>query len=120
MLPESGGVVLLCGDLSSGKTTLVQTFVRSLGIDSCVTSPTFSLQHCYEDTVFHYDIYSKGVEHFISLGLLEELERDGYHFVEWADDKLAKLLQECGLITLLIEIEKSIEGSRHYRVSSYA
>ncbi|PHQ88470.1 MAG: tRNA (adenosine(37)-N6)-threonylcarbamoyltransferase complex ATPase subunit type 1 TsaE, partial [Sulfurimonas sp.] len=79
----SYGVVILKGDLAAGKTTLVQEIVKKLGISDDVTSPTFSLQQCYGERVYHYDMYNHGLEHFLSLGMLEELEKDGYHFVEW-------------------------------------
>ena len=55
--------------------------VKFLGVDEDVTSPTFSLQQCYGNKIFHYDIYNHGLEHFISLGMLEELEKDGLHFI---------------------------------------
>ena len=37
-----GGVVILQGDLASGKTTLVKAFAKMLHLDDAVTSPTFS------------------------------------------------------------------------------
>jgi tRNA threonylcarbamoyladenosine biosynthesis protein TsaE len=114
MLKE-GGVVILQGDLAAGKTTFVQYAARFLGLSEAVTSPTFSIQHCYEDKLFHYDIYNQGIEHFLSLGLLEELEREGYHFVEWGDKKLYDILKLAQIKVLIIQIEKE-EGQRKYRI----
>jgi len=114
-LPE-GGTVVLQGDLASGKTTLTQAFAAYLGIDAPVTSPTFSLQQCYGDRLFHYDIYNHGIGHFLSLGMLEELERPGYHLVEWGDEKLIALLQSAGIPAVIIEIEKSAPDARRYKV----
>ena len=111
------GIVILRGDLASGKTTFVKAIVKQMGIDSDVTSPTFSLQQCYGDKIFHYDIYNHGLEHFISLGMLEELDKDGLHFVEWGDAELEKILVNAGLDLLVIEIEKSSQKSREYRVN---
>ncbi len=104
-LPQ-GGVVILQGDLASGKTTLTQAFARHLGQEEKVTSPTFSLQQCYGDKLFHYDLYNKGLENFMSLGLLEELEKKGYHLIEWADDKLRDLLDSAGIASMHIKINK--------------
>ncbi|MCK4974429.1 MAG: tRNA (adenosine(37)-N6)-threonylcarbamoyltransferase complex ATPase subunit type 1 TsaE, partial [Sulfurimonas sp.] len=73
----SSGVIILRGDLGAGKTTFVKEMVKYLGLSDEVTSPTFSLQQCYGDKVFHYDMYNHGLEHFISLGMLEELDKDG-------------------------------------------
>jgi len=110
------GVVILRGDLASGKTTLVQEIGKKLGIFDDVTSPTFSLQQCYGEKVYHYDMYSHGIEHFISLGMLEELEKEGYHFVEWGDDKLYTILINAGMEVMCVDIEKSSDDTREYRI----
>ena len=110
-------VVLLRGDLASGKTTLVQNYVSSLGIDDVVTSPTFSIQSMYGDNIYHYDVYNKTLNEFISLGLLEEFEKNGIHFVEWGDEKLENILIEYGFEVIIVNIEKK-EESREYRIES--
>ena len=43
-------VIALSGDLGTGKTTLVQTIARDLGITEIVTSPTFVIMKQYETT----------------------------------------------------------------------
>ena len=113
-MPE--GVVILRGDLAAGKTTLVKAIAKILGVSEDVTSPTFSLQQCYGEKIYHYDIYNHGVEHFISLGMLEELEREGLHFVEWGDDSLIKILTNAGISALIIDIEKMSDNKREYRI----
>lgn len=110
------GVILLRGDLAAGKTTLTKEIVKSLGLDDEVTSPTFSIQQCYGDKVFHYDIYNKGLENFISLGMLEELEKDGLHLVEWGDDELKKILLHAGFDVLEINIKKINNNKREYEI----
>jgi len=110
-------VVLLRGDLASGKTTLVQYFVASLNIKDTVTSPTFSLQSLYGENIFHYDVYNKTLEEFIALGMLEEFEKEGIHFVEWGDEKLENILKEYGFEVLVVNIEKK-EESREYTIES--
>ena len=112
----SSGVVILKGDLASGKTTFVKEVVKNLGLSDEVTSPTFSLQQCYGESVYHYDIYNHGLEHFISLGMLEELDKNGLHFIEWGDDELQNILVSSGIDTLVIEIEKKSQDEREYRV----
>ena len=108
------GVIILRGDLASGKTTFVKAMAKELGYSDDVTSPTFSLQQCYGDKIFHYDIYNHGVEHFISLGMLEELDKDGLHFIEWGDDKLEKILKSVGIDIISIEIKKTSDKIREY------
>jgi len=110
------GVVILKGDLAVGKTTLVKEVVKALGVNDTVTSPTFSLQQCYGDTIYHYDMYNHGLEHFVSLGMLEELEKEGLHFVEWGDDELLKILDNAGIPTVVISISKISDDEREYKV----
>jgi tRNA threonylcarbamoyladenosine biosynthesis protein TsaE len=110
-------VVLLRGDLASGKTTFVKSFVATIGCDDLVTSPTFSLQSCYGKNIFHYDVYNKTLGEFISLGMVEEFEKEGIHFVEWGDESLEKLLDEYGFQHITITIKK-LEEMREYTIES--
>ncbi len=110
------GVIILRGDLASGKTTFVKKIVEKLHVTNEVTSPTFSLQQCYGENIFHYDIYNHGLEHFIALGMLEELDKEGLHFVEWGDEKLESILKNAGIDTLIINIEKTSQETREYRI----
>lgn len=113
------GVVILRGDLAAGKTTFVKKMALYLGSDEEVTSPTFSLQHAYSKNIYHYDMYNHGLDHFISLGMLEELERDGIHFVEWGDERLIKILSDAGIDVMSIDIEKISNNKREYKVCMY-
>jgi tRNA threonylcarbamoyladenosine biosynthesis protein TsaE len=110
------GIVILQGDLAAGKTTLVKAVAKELGVNESVTSPTFSLQQCYDKKLFHYDIYNQGLEQFIALGLLEELEKEGLHLIEWGDDRLVELLSSAGFEVIKIEIEKK-EDQRCYTLA---
>ena len=114
-LPE-GGVVVLQGDLASGKTTFTQAFSRFLGIEDVVTSPTFSLQQQYGKKLFHYDLYTYGIEKFLSMGMLEELEKEGYHLIEWGDDTLIQWLKKAGFAYVIVKITKNDDEIRYYEV----
>ncbi|MEA1892707.1 MAG: tRNA (adenosine(37)-N6)-threonylcarbamoyltransferase complex ATPase subunit type 1 TsaE [Campylobacterota bacterium] len=111
------GVIILQGDLASGKTTFTKQLALYLGVEDDVTSPTFSLQQCYGDRMFHYDMYNHGLEHFISLGMLEELDKDGLHLIEWGDDKLVEILDSAGMRILIIKITKLESNIRQYEVN---
>lgn len=115
MLPQ-GGVVILQGDLASGKTTLTQAFAHHLGMEDAVTSPTFSLQQRYGEKLYHYDLYNYGFEKFLSMGMMEELEKEGYHLIEWGDETLIRWLKRCGIETIILKITKCDETSRCYEV----
>ncbi|MFT7859667.1 MAG: tRNA (adenosine(37)-N6)-threonylcarbamoyltransferase complex ATPase subunit type 1 TsaE [Sulfurimonas sp.] len=112
----SEGVVILKGNLAAGKTTFVKTVAKLKGICDDVTSPTFSLQQCYGEDTYHYDIYNKGLDHFVALGMLEELEKKGLHFIEWGNDELEKILDAAGFDVATIEIEKISDEKREYTI----
>ncbi len=117
LLKDDNFIVILRGDLASGKTTLVKNYVKALNLDDLVTSPTFSLQAIYSQNIFHYDVYNKTLNEFIALGMLEEFEKDGTHFVEWGDEKLEEILKDYGYNVVLIEIEKK-DNKRVYKINA--
>jgi len=117
LIREKNIVVLLQGDLASGKTTLVKNYLKTIGCDDKVTSPTFSIQSIYGNDIYHYDVYNKTLEEFISLGLLEEFEKDGIHFVEWGDENLKKILDDYGFEVLVVKINK-LNEKREYIIGS--
>jgi tRNA threonylcarbamoyladenosine biosynthesis protein TsaE len=55
-----GSILMLEGDLGSGKTTLVQSIGAGLGITDTIASPTFALIHEYLEgriPLYHFDLY---------------------------------------------------------------
>lgn len=57
---SAGSVILLEGDLGTGKTTLVQGIGEGLGIRELIVSPTFTLINEYTDgriPLYHLDLY---------------------------------------------------------------
>ncbi len=117
-IADRDSVVLLQGDLSSGKTTFVQRYVKSCDIDNNVTSPTFSLQTMYGDKIFHYDIYNKTFDEFLSLGFLEEFEKSGVHFVEWGGEELKNMLLKFGFRVIVLKIEHK-DDKREYKIEEF-
>jgi tRNA threonylcarbamoyladenosine biosynthesis protein TsaE len=84
---RDGDVVLVQGELGSGKTTLVRGAARALGVTGPVTSPTFSIGHRYlasQVTVSHLDLYRVGgLEHEDPALLADYLGPGRIAFVEW-------------------------------------
>jgi len=87
-------VVLLSGELGSGKTTLTKGIVSGLGAASEeeVTSPTFTLVHVYGQSarpftkVYHVDLYRiENFHDFETLGMEDVFEQPGVLIVEWAE-----------------------------------
>ncbi len=83
------GVLLLDGDLGSGKTVLAQGIATGLGIDRReVQSPTFTVVREHSGPggrLIHADLYRLAAEEVDSVGLDELLAGPGVKVVEWAD-----------------------------------
>ena len=83
-------LVMLIGDLGSGKTTLAKGIVEALGVAPAadVLSPTFSLIHEYEGNpkVYHLDLYRLDtVPELETLGLEDVWDQRAIVVVEWGE-----------------------------------
>jgi tRNA threonylcarbamoyladenosine biosynthesis protein TsaE len=83
-------LVLLTGDLGSGKTTLTKGIVAGLGAASEdeVTSPTFTLVHVYgkAEKVYHADLYRiENFHDFETLGLEDVFAKPAVVILEWSE-----------------------------------
>ena len=118
---EPGCIVMMEGDLGSGKTTLCKNICASLGVPiNLVTSPTYTMVNMYS--------YDSGVIHHLDLYRLEdqkELEDfdfedliavDGITLVEWP--KLLRPLIDTQRV-LNININYVSDGSRELILSSH-
>jgi tRNA threonylcarbamoyladenosine biosynthesis protein TsaE len=83
-----GDVVVVTGELGSGKTTFVRGAARALGVDGPVTSPTFTIGHVLpgRPEVAHVDLYRLGSLAAEDPALLDDyLTPERVAFVEWPE-----------------------------------
>ena len=84
---EPGDVVLVAGELGSGKTTFVRGAARALGVTDTVTSPTFTIGQVYGGgpvEVAHIDLYRLHSLFGEDPALLDDyLTPERIGFVEW-------------------------------------
>ena len=92
---RDGDVVLVQGELGSGKTTLVRGAARALGVTDPVTSPTYSIGHRYRTaglTVSHLDLQRVAELEREDPGLLADYLGPGrIAFVEWPPEDAGEL-----------------------------
>lgn len=88
-LVRQGDLVVLAGEMGSGKTLFTQAFGLALGITEPITSPTFNLLHSYSGgrlLLHHADLYRLDrTGELVDLGLSELQEVGGVVVVEWGD-----------------------------------
>jgi tRNA threonylcarbamoyladenosine biosynthesis protein TsaE len=87
-LAVPGDLVVLAGDLGTGKTAFAQGFARGLGVKEPVTSPAFILVRTYEGRLplIHLDVYRlEQMQELVDLGISELLDEGGVTLVEWGD-----------------------------------
>jgi tRNA threonylcarbamoyladenosine biosynthesis protein TsaE len=83
-------LVLLTGDLGTGKTTLTKGIASGLGAahENDVTSPTFTLVHVYgkQPKVYHADLYRiESFHDFETLGLEDMFATPAVAILEWSE-----------------------------------
>ena len=79
----AGDVVLVSGELGTGKTTFVRGACRALGVEGPVTSPTFTIGQVYGGPVevAHLDLYRLSE---IDPSILEDyVTPERVAFIEW-------------------------------------
>lgn len=83
-------VWLFRGDMGAGKTTLIQSLCRALGVVSNVQSPTFSIVNEYTTheghSVYHFDCYRlRNEAEALDIGIEEYFNSGDYCFIEWPE-----------------------------------
>jgi tRNA threonylcarbamoyladenosine biosynthesis protein TsaE len=110
-----GDVVLVSGELGSGKTTFVRGAARALGVQVPVTSPTFTIGHVLEGTteVAHLDLYRLGSLAGEDPALLEDYLTPGrIAFVEWPEVAVPTLER----VAARVRLEHAGQDRRRIRV----
>jgi tRNA threonylcarbamoyladenosine biosynthesis protein TsaE len=109
-----GDVVTVSGELGAGKTTFVRGAARALGVESPVTSPTFTIGHRYAGRipVSHIDLYRFAGVSAAEWGDLEPYFDDAVVFVEWPEAGRGVLPDP----TYEVQIAHSRDGTRELHI----
>lgn len=112
-------LVLLRGDLGTGKTTLIKGIAAAFeaAAEEDVTSPTFTLVHEYRGpraNLYHIDLYRVDTPRELeTLGLDDLRSENSVLLIEWGE-KFPRLLQECDVE---ISLERLGENERRIRIA---
>lgn len=124
---EGNTLLTLAGEIGSGKTTLVKSIAKAMGVVETVTSPTFVMLNEYRTgrlPLYHLDLYrlyEENTEASIDLmaGLLDEvLDTKAVIIIEWANILLKEYenaltdLSGSGYLNLFLEADKKDGGAR--------
>jgi tRNA threonylcarbamoyladenosine biosynthesis protein TsaE len=83
-------VVLICGEMGAGKTTLIKELLSLMNVVDNVSSPTFSIINEYstnkDETIYHIDLYRiEDISELDNIGFFEYLESGKTCLIEWGE-----------------------------------
>lgn len=115
-----GSIVVLTGELGSGKTKFVEGFLSYFGLENEISSPTFTIVNEYKKndiSIYHFDVYRlEDSSEFYEIGG-EEYFENGICLIEWGElicDALPK-----DYIQITFEKDENDENIRFLNVISF-
>lgn len=85
---KRGDIVVLTGELGSGKTKFVEGFLSFFGLENEISSPTFTIVNEYDTNdfpIYHFDVYRlEDSSEFYEIGG-EEYFENGLCLIEWGE-----------------------------------
>lgn len=113
---SKGSVIGFIGGLGMGKTAFTTGFVKGLGIDADVSSPTFAICNDYigsDNRVYHFDMYRiESWDDLYSTGFFDYLDTDAFILAEWSENVFGALPDD----SIIIEIEKLGDNERLFKI----
>ena len=112
-----GAILILNGEMGSGKSVFARGIIHGLGYSGTVTSPTFTLMNAYEGVVlpvYHFDLYRLNApEQLYDIGYDEFLYGSGISLIEWAqrmenlypEQHIAISIEKTGIFTRTITVQ---------------
>lgn len=115
---DKSDIVVLTGELGSGKTKFTEGFLEFFGLEKEISSPTFTIVNEYNSenglNIYHFDVYRlSDIEEFYAIGG-EEYFENGICIIEWGEIILDALPQDYIHITF----EKISENERLLKIET--
>lgn len=113
---KKGTVIGFIGGLGMGKTAFTSGFVKGLGINADVSSPTFAICNEYignDCRVYHFDMYRiESWDDLYSTGFFDYVDSGAYILAEWSENVFGALPDD----SVIIEIEKLGDNDRKFKI----
>lgn len=113
---KKGTVIGFIGGLGMGKTAFTSGFVKGLGINADVSSPTFAICNEYignDYRVYHFDMYRiESWDDLYSTGFFDYIDSGAYILAEWSENIFGALPDD----SVIIEIEKLGDNDRRFKI----
>lgn len=105
---SNGDVIVLDGDLGTGKTFLVKQFAKIFGLDN-VNSPTFAIVNVYDGKIKinHFDFYRiEEKKELLDIGFNDYIrDGDAITFIEWGSLFIDVLPSNCFMVNITFDDE---------------
>ena len=102
-------IILITGEVGTGKTTLIKEYCKLIGVEETVNSPTYTLINEYQNKrgkIVHMDLYRvKDINEINELGLFEYLDKN-IVIIEWPEIILKMIDIKYSLINITFINEK--------------
>ena len=102
-------VILITGEVGTGKTTLIKEYCKLIGVEEIVNSPTYTLINEYQNKsskIVHMDLYRvEDIKEINELGLFEYLDKN-IVIIEWPEIILKMIDIKYSLINITFINEK--------------
>lgn len=102
-------IILITGEVGTGKTTLIKEYCKLIGVEETVNSPTYTLINEYQNKrgkIVHMDLYRvKDINEINELGLFEYLENN-IVIIEWPNIILKMIDIKYSMINITFINEK--------------
>jgi len=117
---SKGDVVVLTGELGSGKTKFVEGFLQEYNLQNEISSPTFTIVNEYtngDTNIYHFDVYRlENSDEFYAIGG-EEYFENGICLIEWGE--LISDILPPHYIHIVIKKDDNDENKRIFEINRH-
>ena len=117
---KKGDIVVLSGELGSGKTKFVEGFLQYFNLQDEISSPTFTIVNEYtngDTNIYHFDVYRlENSDEFYAIGG-EEYFENGICLIEWGE--LISDILPPHYIHIVIKKDDNDENKRIFEINKH-